>query len=318
LRLALQLNGVVMSRLSTCWLLLLLTSINWNELKAQSSPPDSPPLNDFLKRLQDFKPAENPEALYPFVADQFELYSSKYGSASQCPESASPDQLRSMFDGARVASFYTGEFRYFDRAKTCYDQLAQRSATRRSEDLTMFKIYARHRAFDQARKFSIQHPELGLPEIPGFEDSPTITAPSVISIEQRKGVTKFVRKPVNFNKSTQIVVISGAQCKFSRAAIASIEADPDFKRQLSGTLWVTPPEDLIEYRAIAQWNLEHVGTQLQVAFSQKEFEHLDMSQTPTFYFMRNGKIVNKLVGWRSNERLGELKSYVQELGIERH
>jgi hypothetical protein len=296
---------------SKAWSLLFVFCFAGVSSCAQAPALGSVPLDAYMKRVRDFKPTEV-KSLYSFVAQEFASYSRQQGAAAQCPPSSNTEQLRLIFQAAIAASFYTGETPYFERAKTCYKQLSERGSSTRSEDLAMYKAYVRHRAFDDAYVFARLHPGLDVPTLPKLKDAVVGTGPSVISIERDESTSLRVR-PVRLDEMAQIVVVSSAMCKFSQAAIEDIEGDAELARVLSDALWIAPPDDFLEYDAIMRWNSLHENAQMAVAYSQKEFIKLDMSQTPVFYFMKDGKVINRLVGWRSKENLAELAAYVRDL-----
>jgi hypothetical protein len=181
----------------------------------------------------------------------------------------------------------------------------------------MYKAYVRHRALDEARRFARSHPELELPELPPLVTSFSTTEPSVIAI-RRDASAVFDQEAVSLKEPAQLVIVSSAMCQFSKAAIEAIETDPQLAQDLANALWVSPVNELTSYQRIMDWNSSHPGAQLKVAYAEKAFGKIDLSRTPAFYFMKDGQIVNQLVGWPSRQRLAELKSYLEDLQLRTH
>jgi hypothetical protein len=55
-----------------------------------------------------------------------------------------------------------------------------------------------------------------------------------------------------------------------------------------------------------RWNHEHPAMQHTIAYRNDEWPMIDWWGTPTFYFIKDGAVIAKFVGWPKEGRRAEL------------
>jgi len=107
----------------------------------------------------------------------------------------------------------------------------------------------------------------------------------------------LVRRTVTLDPHAQVVVIAG--CHFSKDAAEAIETDPVLRPLFSrNTAWITPAGENPADPDLARWNRDHPLAALRTAYRESEWPAIDTWNMPTFYFLRDGRVVAKVVGWQ--------------------
>lgn len=109
---------------------------------------------------------------------------------------------------------------------------------------------------------------------------------------------RFVRRGLSFGKQTQIIAIGG--CHFADDAMRDIDADPELQRAFANARWLLPQE--------ATGSLDRTrDSRLVAVYRRDEYPMTDEWSSPVFYFLRDGAVVHKVVGWPKQGRRDELR-----------
>jgi hypothetical protein len=199
---------------------------------------------------------------------------------------ARPADLAALLDAANIATFYTLEPTHARHALEAFDALGERATVEQRD--AMRKMLVKTRVLDP-------HPGLDLPVVVDLTTGP---GPTELVVEQ----DRVVRRTVDL-KGEQILVAAVPGCHFAANAIAAIDADPALRAAFAGAHWLVPQEvsgDVDEAR----------DTRFTLAFNRDEFPMIDEWDSPTFYFLRDGAVVAKVVGWPAEGRLQDLRDAV--------
>ncbi|MFL6575937.1 MAG: hypothetical protein ACJ8MR_04940 [Povalibacter sp.] len=239
--------------------------------------------------------ADPPDAstLDRLVAAQYATF--KQEAAISCDARSTASQVHLQFMAAANAEGRAPRSLYLDDMAECYGELEKRGLALASESKHMYSAYVHQRKFDAAREFLSTHSAVALTPLPPFANGPSAPA-SVIRVIHKDAIT-LQREPVDLLHGSQLVVISSPSCHFTQDAIKAIEARPQLAAHLKDAVWLVPATELLDYDSIAEWNRVHPQAQMRVAYSESEFDQLSMADTPVFYFLREGKVVSKIVGW---------------------
>jgi len=151
------------------------------------------------------------------------------------------------------------------------------------------------RDFAAAEAFRKHHPDANLPALPPLRDGRKGRGPSVLEI----GRGELVRRSIAIDRPAQVVVIAG--CHFSKDAAYAIEADPALRALFSReVVWVAPAGQNPADPDLVRWNREHPLAPMATAYRESEWP-LDMGAMPTFYFLRDGRVEDKVIGWRPDK-----------------
>ncbi len=269
----------------------------------------------FRRHLHDANFGREPIATV--IAREYEQYKKASGNGS-CKTDAPTAQLHDAFAAALIASQGTAEASYLDDLQACHTQLKLRGANQRSEDVLLYKALVRHREFVAAARFSNEHAELRLPPVPPvIDDRQTLASekPSALRVVHERNGTRLVRDEIDLHKPKQIVVVASANCHFSQDAISELEKDSDLKARLAGAMWLAPLDDLLQFSEMQNWNEQHPYAELQVPYRKSELHGLDLTETPVFFILEDGKIVDSLAGWPGPQQRDQLKFLLKRHGF---
>lgn len=224
------------------------------------------------------------------------------------PEAAQDDlsslgdfDLWFLFRAAGLATFYAPDAAATDALTRAGRALAARGRASPADLAeTRDALLAMHR-FADAQALTDAHPDAGLPPLPAFEDAMAADdpRPSVWRIEPQGNALR--RLPVDLGPA-QVLVLAG--CHLSVDAANAIAVDP----LLSGVFakharWLAlppGPQDIDEAR---HWNGEHPAAPMQLLYARADWPMFDRWEMPTFYVVREGKVLGRVVGWTPENRL---------------
>jgi hypothetical protein len=197
--------------------------------------------------------------------------------------------LAALFDAANTATFYTLDQTHARQALEAYDALVKRGqATTEQGDIARMVAF-KTRLFERT----------GL----SLHDESAGRVPTELTVN---GDTA-TRRAVSLSGS-QIVVVSG--CHFAVDARTAIEADPALAAVFAKAHWLVPQEGgtLDDAR----------DPEFAIAYNRDEWPMLDTWGSPTFYFLRDGTVVKKVVGWHKDDvaiNKASLRDGVKLLGL---
>ena len=115
-----------------------------------------------------------------------------------------------------------------------------------------------------------------------------------------------------------IIVIAHPTCGFTRAVADAVRADPELLRMLSSsrTLWLSPQDGTLDPGIFTDWSERHPALPIHIAARQSDFPDLGYWGTPTFYILRDGNVVARVVGWPRGGNKAALLQAFAEAGID--
>lgn len=182
----------------------------------------------------------------------------------------------------------------------------------------MHRFLLTFRRFDEAKAFRQAHPQQGLPAAPPIIPLSSPTGDNV------RTVLRFVnhgsalrRETVDLHSSPVVIVVGHPGCHFSRDAVAAIASDPELAKAMStAAIWLTSPSTSLTDGAVVVWNRENAAYAYRYVESKGDWPEINYWGTPTFYFMNDGALVKKVVGWPEDGRKQELRAGFRAIGIE--
>ncbi len=217
---------------------------------------------------------------------------------------------------AETAGTYALEERYARDMVAILNELSRRGDTTKLHYTTTYRMLVAVRDFAGARRLAAKYPA------EEFEVLPTVRA----DLESAKGPSiwllnddrsEVVRRRLDIVEAgPTIVVVSHPLCHFSRNAVSAIASDdvlgPVFR---SYATWIVPQSGTLNLPALQRWNREHRDFEVALVVRQAEWTFVDYWNTPTFYFLKDGAIVQKVIGWPKEGRREDLLSASRKAGI---
>lgn len=127
---------------------------------------------------------------------------------------------------------------------------------------------------------------------------------------------ELVRFRFNIRAPAQVIVLASTGCHFSATAARDIEADPLLRevfRQYGQ--WVAPPDEIIAFDAVRDWNEAHPALRLGIAYDDASLPMVERVETPVFYFLDHGTVVDTVVGWPPGGNLDAIRSGLRRIDL---
>jgi hypothetical protein len=246
------------------------------------------------------------------INDRYRALISPYQTTAAVAKLRNED-LALLFQSAYVTFFYTVSPGPLDDMQLDLAEIHRRGIAHTGEDAKVYASLIEIRYFAQAQAFAKLYPRALTEAVPVVADDRTRQGPTALLVEA--GGSKLVRRSVDF-RNRQIVVVSSPLCHFSQRAIRSIESDADLRPLFHDhAVWVVPPDQSTPFTTVAQWNRLHPHESMAVAYRREEWPMIDLWETPVFYFLRDGRVVSKVVGWPIAGRKAEIRRSLKRAGL---
>lgn len=232
------------------------------------------------------------------------------GDGTAMAQGRTLSRLIEEFEGANIASFYLSDI---DSTK---DLMAVASELRARNQLTLGESSKVYEALLAARMFS-EAVEWHRRNVPGTSEDfsfidatrSNIGATVLNLVDGGLQQKRFDLPPGPF-----VIVVAHPLCHFSQFAISALEADKDLSAYLgSHSAWISPQQRGLYLPEIRQWNAEHPASKISIAFEREKWDVIDLWETPTFYFLYDGKPIKKIIGWPREGRMESVRTAIDEL-----
>jgi hypothetical protein len=226
-----------------------------------------------------------------------------------------PDQtLRRLFDGLEEASFYSyGAAPHLPRQERVFEELAARRIATQDDIQDLFQRQLAARAFDKARAFRERFPEAGLWRVPRIIDEAPADAPHRVFDISADSQTATV-KVLPVSRGPRIVAAVLGSCPVTTRALKAIEAREPLRRalrELGAAITIR-----FEPGGVTDFNEKQKSLRLYVVYDRASWPGFDLSMSPTFYFLKDGKIERTIRGWDSGtgESFKEFEDGLRSIG----
>lgn len=215
--------------------------------------------------------------------------------------------LNILFRVAEMLVFYTSNQDYIIYLEKAFNALKKKNMLTTKHIQIMNFSYIQLRMLEEAKKFELEFP------LVKFEAQPIISQPDqifngmptelVVSLNERR----LFRKLVDVSQGVKVVAVVSPGCHFARAAMTAIEQSPELMHLLDGrVLWIEPQERSFFFDDTQLWNREKPFFNMKITYKSEEWPFIDQWGTPTFYILKEGKVVNEITGWPEEGRVAEL------------
>jgi hypothetical protein len=223
------------------------------------------------------------------------------------------DDLALLFRAAHMAFFYSVAPSALDDMRLDLTELHRRGIAREADDARVYASLIQIRYFGEARAFARLHPRSPAEAVPDVADDSTHRGPSALYVHA--GGSQLERRSVDL-RTGRILVVSSPLCHFSQRAIRSIESDRALRPLFHNhAVWLVPADQSTPFTTVARWNHLHPHETMAVAYRREEWPMVDRWETPVFYFLRDGRVVSKVIGWPVAGRKAEIKRSLKLAGF---
>jgi hypothetical protein len=224
-------------------------------------------------------------------------------------------ELHEFFSAAVLSRGGLPKYAYDPLPAQIHAELEQRALATSEESQRMFGLWVRWRRFDEARALAARHPGLDVELLPA--DLGAIPASSTSAILDYDAVpTRISVRPIVLDRGPRIVVLSHPLCGPSERAKQSIETDPLLSKHfVAHSTWVAAPESRLMAEAFAEANAAYPTLPIRPMTHLVDWPVIDEYRTPVFYFLQDGAVQAKVVGWPPEGNRDAVLSGLKKIGL---
>lgn len=231
-------------------------------------------------------------------------------------EEVSVNELQQLFDAATLACFYSAQIGQARDMQRILDRLIEKSAATEQHFSRMFDAYVQVRLFAEAAEIQRLHGTASMAPLPKFDDLDMAAsdAPTelIVDVDRRLMTRQIAVLP----SDPYILVAAHPQCHFTHNAFVAIAADVELSTLFRvHAKWLKPPGMQLEFDAVQNWNSHYPDAPMTIAWRSEEWSLVDSWGTPTFYFIRDGKVSATVTGWPTEGRTDELRAAARSIGL---
>ncbi|MCU4491430.1 hypothetical protein KTI63_02985 [Acinetobacter guillouiae] len=228
---------------------------------------------------------------------------------------SSPD-LQTLFKATDALHFYTLDDQYIENFTLILNELERRHEASEQNYQDYYSVLIASRDLEQAKIFAESHPKVILEKLPEFHEIEglDIQQPMLLTIDDSEKVTI---KNLKLNVPQQIIIISHPQCHFSANVAEAIFSKPEMSKIFAQhAIWIAPQDRTLDTERIHEWNTQNKSLAKQdIIYKKKQLPQLEMWDTPTLYFLKDGKVIDHFSGWPKEGNWGRLEQGLKKIGL---
>lgn len=194
--------------------------------------------------------------------------------------------------------------------------LVSRNDATHAEYEWMYDALVGLRSFGQARSFVRRHPSIATQSLPMLRDfhNAALSEPTIVTLSRNGRYA--TRRSFDIRSGARVVIIASPLCHFARHSLHDIRRDPTLRVLLGHATWLVPPDtNATPVNSIVQWNRTHAQETMVMAYRTSEWPMFDRWELPTFYFLRDGHLVSRVIGWPKGGRKDQLRAGLRSIGL---
>lgn len=161
-----------------------------------------------------------------------------------------------------------------------------------------------------AQQLQQQYSDMAVGDLPAIQ-SQEIEGPSVYRIASDE--SRLIQQEFTFNTETEVIVIAHPYCQFCQLLIKDIVADENLSQFFKNhSRWIADENYLSNIDAIVNWNKKYPMASLDIAYLKQDFTKLEEWGTPVIYFLKNGQVLDQIIGWPEEGRKDALMTAVEK------
>ena len=221
-----------------------------------------------------------------------------------------------LFRAANHVLGLSSQSRHIEDMRLDFAELARRGLIDRPHASDLYDTLLSAHRNDEARVLLAAYPVLerkpppALREASGLHDG----QPSLwVAATNRRELT---REPFALDAPAQIVVLAGTGCHFSQDTVRDIDADPTLHNVFrQHARWIAPSAEIAHFDAVQAWTRDHPDQPLAIAYDDAAWPVQGDLHTPTFYVLRQGRLLRRIVGWPHEDGREALRQALREAGL---
>ncbi|WP_027484185.1 hypothetical protein [Rhodanobacter sp. OR87] len=223
-----------------------------------------------------------------------------------------------LFRAAALAFQTTGRPDYLADLRRDFAELERRRRVDRPHASDLYDALLVAHRDDEARTLLAAHPDIQRSPPPSMHTFSRIRngQPSLWVVTPGTRTRELVRFRFNLRAPAQVIVLASTGCHFSANAARDIEADPLLRELFRDHgQWVAPPEEVTAFDAVRDWNEAHPALRLGIAYDDASLPMVERVETPVFYFLDHGTVVDTVVGWPAGGNLDAIRRGLRKIDL---
>jgi hypothetical protein len=220
-----------------------------------------------------------------------------------------------LFAAQFLTLFYSNDDMQLRSMEASFSELAKRDKVKRKHVRMLHEQFIKMRRFDQASALVDKYPKFNLIVLPAIESKMGFAKGTKAIWIIHKTEQRLMREAIQFSKDWELIVISHPSCHFSTRSVNYIKSDEMVAKMLKGHLKLISPQDgQLNFDMFQEWNIENPAFPIHLVDQQAAFAEFDEWATPTFYFMKAGKVAYKFSGWPKDGYRDQLDEGLRKVG----
>ena len=228
-------------------------------------------------------------------------------------QSYSDRDLDALYQLANVAEFYTQNSTYVRNMEALIQEFERRGQRRMSQYVDLYGSYVTNREFGKAQALRISHREIDFKAIPEVSGTQVDQQFAAFSVFDDGRTIKELRIDT---AGSVVIVVSHPTCHFSQNARTYLDSVPElagvFKKH---SVWLVPPDRDMPTDLVAQWGKAHPDGKMLITYSRKSWPMLHDWETPVFYFMKQGVVLDTVIGWPKQGNAEAVRHGLKVIGL---
>ncbi|SHL81931.1 hypothetical protein [Rhodanobacter sp. OK091] len=223
-----------------------------------------------------------------------------------------------LFRAATLAFHATGQPDYLADMRRDFAELERRHEVDRPHASDLYDALLAAHHSDEARTVLAAHPSIERRPPPLMRTFNRIrdNQPSLWIAMLDTHKRELVRFRFNIRAPAQVIVLASTGCHFSADAARDIEADPLLRDLFRGyAQWVASASEVTAFDAVRDWNQAHPALRLGIAYDNATLPMVERFDTPTFYFLDHGAVVDTVIGWPAGGNLDALRRGLRKINL---
>lgn len=225
-----------------------------------------------------------------------------------------------LFRAATLAFQIDHQPAYVDDMRADFSELQRRHLVEGPHASDLYDVLIITGKTTEARSLQVSYPMIKHGAVPTMKIASRVQRgwSSLWIVNTERGKRELVRYPFNIHARAQIIVLASTRDQFSEQAARAIEADPRLRDVFrENAQWVAPANELPEFDAIKTWNEAYTSSRLGVIHDDAELPMVRRIETPTFYFLDHGQVVDTVVGWPQGGNIEALQRGLRMIDLQR-
>ena len=265
-----------------------------------------------LRKIQyDTLPPHDPA---PALKARFASVREKHSAAGEAQ--LADEDIRDYFDAAWMVAFWAHDRSSVEAMRGAFDALAQRGIASDRQRQDMLDAYVEARLVSEAMTFAREPANARLNPLPVFAPDDGAAGPPTLWRLTADG-TIVERVAFAIGDAPRVLVVSSPWCGFSGDATAAIAGDAALSSLVRRhSTWIMPQGPIPNFATIAKWNRDYPGWPMQIMYDEADWPMIPSPQTPVFYFIDHGKVIETVTGWPGDAQKDKLRAAFARAGMQ--